>query len=141
MAELLVPAPLWRRLAAALYDTLVLAGLAMLAAALELALRTLIGVPYRVGVLRGVLFLVGLGYFGWFWTHGGQTPGARAWRLTVRRADGGPLRWPTAIARYAFAYVAWLPLALGVLWCLLDSRRRAWHDLWSGTEVVLSRRS
>lgn len=137
MADAVVPAPLWRRLAAALYDALVMAGLLLLASALELGLRTLLGAPPRMGVLRGVLVLVGLGYFGWFWTHGGQTPGARAWRLQVRRADGRALGWPTAIARYAFAYPAWLALALGLLWCLVDARRRAWHDIASGSEVVL----
>ena len=54
-----------------------------------------------------------------------------------RRVDGGPLTWPTALARVAFALFAWLPLGLGVLWCALDPRKRAWHDMLSGTEVVL----
>lgn len=134
---LVVPAPLWRRLAAAAYDALLLAALWMVLAVLDLVVRATLGLPHEPHVLRALLLLSGLGFFGWFWTHGGQTLGMRAWRLQVRRSDGAPLAWPTAVARYAFAWLAWLPLAAGVLWCAIDPRRRAWHDALSATEVVL----
>jgi uncharacterized RDD family membrane protein YckC len=134
---LIVPAPLWRRLAAAAYDALLLAAVWMVTAVLELVVRAALGLPYDAHVLRALLLLTSLGFFGWFWTHGGQTLGMRAWRLQVRRTDGRPLAWPTALARYAFAWLAWLPLGAGVLWCAIDPRRRAWHDALSATEVVL----
>ena len=137
MSALVVPAPLWRRLASAVYDALVLAGLLMAAVMADLFLRGVAGLPYNVHVLRAVLLLVALLFFGLSWTRGGQTLGMRAWRLQVRRTDGHPLTWPTALARFAFAWLAWLPLGLGVLWCAIDPRRRAWHDTLSGTEVVL----
>lgn len=131
------PAPLWRRLAAALYDGLLLAAVWMGAAVADEVMRGALGLPYHAGVLRGWLFLVGLLFCGWFWTHGGQTLGMRAWRLQLRRADGGPLGWVTAAVRYAIAWAAWLPLGVGVLWAAVDRRRRAWHDVASGTELVL----
>jgi len=132
-----VPAPVWRRLAAAVYDALLLAALWLAAAMAESLARAATELPYNVHALRAWLLLVALLFFGWFWTHGGQTLGMRVWRLRVRRTDGRPLDWLAAIARYAFAWLAWLPLGAGVLWCAIDARRRSWHDIWSGTEVVL----
>ena len=131
------PAPLWRRLAAALYDAVLLAAIWMSVALLETLVRTLADLPYNVHAYRAGLLLSGLLFFGWFWTHGGQTLGMRAWRLQLRRADGRAIDWPVAAARYGFAWLAWLPLGVGVLWCAVDARRRSWHDIWSGTEVVL----
>jgi uncharacterized RDD family membrane protein YckC len=135
--ELILPAPLWRRLAAALYDALVLVALWMVASLAYGVARTIAEWPLDAALFRGVLFLIGLAYFGLSWTHGGQTLGMRAWRLQVRRIDGTSVHWPAALARYAFAWLAWLPLGLGVLWSAVDSRRRAWHDMGSGTELVL----
>lgn len=132
-----VPAPLWRRLAAALYDGLLLLALWMVLALLEALVRQGLALPYDARALRALLFLSGLAFFGWFWTHGGQTLGMRAWRLQVRCHDGESLGWLTAALRYAAAWLAWLPLGLGVAWCVVDAQRRAWHDRLSGTEVVV----
>lgn len=129
------PAPLWRRLASAFYDALLLGALWMTATLLGSMALTLAGLAYSPGLFRGWLFLVGLGYFGACWVHGGQTLGMRVWRLTARSSSGGPMRWPIACARYAFAYFAWLSV-IGVLWCVFDSRRRALHEIASGTEMV-----
>ena len=137
MTAIVLPAPLWRRLASAAYDALVLIAIFMVVVMAELFLRGAAGLPGNVYVLRALLLLAAALYFGASWTRGGQTLGMRAWRLQLRRTDGAPLTWPTALARFAFAFLAWLPLGLGVLWCALDARKRAWHDTLSGTEVVL----
>ena len=130
-----VPAPLWRRLASAFYDALLLFALWMSATLLGSMALTLAGLPYSPGLFRGWLFLVGLAYFGACWVHGGQTLGMRVWRLTARRAGGAPLGWPTAALRYALAYPAWLSV-IGVLWSAIDARKRALHEIATGTELV-----
>jgi len=137
MSALVVPAPLWRRLASAFYDALLLAAIWIVVAMADLYLRGAAGLTPSVHALRAELVLAALLFFGWSWTHGGQTLGMRAWRLRLRRVDGLPVNWPTALARFAYAWLAWLPLGAGVLWCAIDARRRAWHDALSGTEVVL----
>jgi len=137
MTALVIPAPLWRRLASAAYDALLLAAVWMVVAMADLFLRAAAGLPYNVHVFRAILVLVAALLFGCSWTHGGQTLGMRAWRLQLRQLDGQPVTWPTALSRYAFAWLAWLPLGAGVLWCAIDARKRAWHDTLSGTEVVL----
>ena len=137
MTGLVIPAPLWRRLASAVYDALVLVAICMVIVMADLFLRGVAGLPYNAPVLRAELLLAAALFCGVSWTRGGQTLGMRAWRLQLRRSDGGPVNWPTALARFAFAFLAWLPLGLGVLWCAVDARKRAWHDTLSGTEVVL----
>ena len=137
MSTIVLPAPLWRRLASAGYDALLLAAIWMVVAMADLFLRGAAGLPYNVHVFRAELLGVAALVFVWSWTHGGQTLGMRAWRLQLRRTDGRAVNWPTALARYAFAWLAWTPLGAGVLWCAVDPRRRAWHDTLSGTEVVL----
>jgi len=137
MAEVELPAPLWRRLAAASYDALLLVAIWMATASLDVLVRGLGGAAQNVHMFRAELLLAGLAFFGWFWTHGGQTLGMRAWRLKLRRSDGGAITWATALSRYAFAWLAWLPFGVGVLASALDPLKRAWHDRLSGTELIL----
>lgn len=165
-----LPAPLWRRLAAAAYDGLLLIGLWMAAALAEVIVRdSVLGLPRHWIALQIYFFLVGLAFFGWFWVRGGQTLGMRAWRLQVRRADGSALRWPIASLRYAVMLVTWgvalTPLVLllprlstlphaseatliaiiltsaGLITFRLDPQRRAPADRIAGTEVVTLNRA
>ena len=166
MSNLMLPAPLWRRLIAAVYDGLLLLGLWMAAALLDLLVRDqLFGLPRQWLWLQCFYFVIGLGFFGWSWTRGGQTLGMRAWRLQVRRLDGSALRWPIATLRYSTMLITWmaatLPLLLlipryaaqpalvttavaaallvlaSAVQMLTESRRRALCDWISGTEVVV----
>ena len=163
-----LPAPLWRRLIAATYDGLLLIALWMVAALIDVLIgQQLLQLPRSQPALMAYFFLVGLGFFGWFWTHGGQTLGMRAWRLRARRNDGQPLRWITAATRYAVMLALWLGLIIStallaspklaaahpqsglfsglflvfavcaLILFQLDSRRRAPHDWVSGSEVVV----
>lgn len=165
MTDVLLPAPLWRRLTAAAYDGLLLIALWMVALLLDVLLRDLLALEREWHALRAYVFLVGYLFFGWFWTHGGQTLGMRVWRLQVQRPDGGVPGWTSAMARYAVMLAVWgialaplllrLPrlsqwsltptltmIALGLSATLLlvwrmDARRRAPQDWLSHSEMVL----
>ena len=82
-------------------------------------------------------------YFGWFWTHGGQTLGMRAWRLRLQVCAhaAGPVPWRRALARFLAAGLSWAALGLGFAWALWDRERLTWHDRLSGTMLVLERRA
>jgi uncharacterized RDD family membrane protein YckC len=85
-----------------------------------------------------VLLSLTLFYFTFFYTFGGATLGKYLMGLRVLRSDGGHLR-PHQAALRTLAYVAsMLPVYLGFLNVLVDDRRRAWHDLLTGTVVVHS---
>ena len=78
-----------------------------------------------------------LAFFAYFWTHGGQTLGMRAWRLRLLRADGARLTCSDAALRWLTAWISALPAGLGYLWALVDREGLMWHDRWSGTRVTL----
>lgn len=132
------PAPLWRRLAALLYDLLFVALLCWLAAALMTLFgggSAEVGTAASRTVLLGALLLNML-YFCLSWTRSGQTIGMKAWKLRLLRSDGQPLRWTQALLRLAVGPLTTLPLGMGWLWLLSDERKRPLHDIWSGSEMV-----
>ncbi|MCX7097606.1 MAG: RDD family protein [Methylococcales bacterium] len=133
------PAPgFLRRMAAQVYDGLLLIAILFLATALLL--------PFTVGeavssqqviIYRIYLVLVSFFFYGWFWTHGGQTLGLRAWKIKVLTLDQKTISWPQALLRFATAAVSWGMFGLGFLWILVDKKRRSWHDMLSGTALFL----
>jgi uncharacterized RDD family membrane protein YckC len=136
------PAGLMRRLAAMLYDTLLLVAIAMVATGLLLPLTggeaiTAESPPALKAAYRALLLGIVFAFYGLFWTRRGQTLGMQSWRLRVEREDGGLLGWNDVLRRLAAALLSLLPLGLGFLWVLFDPGKRAWHDRLSGTRVVL----
>jgi uncharacterized RDD family membrane protein YckC len=132
-----------RRLAALLYDSVLLFGLLMLAVWLLIYPFELIaGRPYpnREPLYRTFeqlyLLAVATGFFVYFWTHGGQTLGMRTWRFKLVREDGGPLGTRDALRRLGWAALGLAPAGLGLLWCLVDPQGLAWYDRRSRTRPV-----
>lgn len=113
-------APLKRRLAAFVYEGVLLFGIVMMAGLIYSAATNLRDPQSGTLGLQVMLFvLIGL-YFTWTWTHGGQTVAMQTWRIRLLRADGGPLRWSQALARYLLAWLWFVPAlvtlkALGVM--------------------------
>jgi uncharacterized RDD family membrane protein YckC len=130
------PAALLRRLAALVYDTLLLLAVLFVATFLVLPLTGGEAVPAGSPGFRSYLFLVAFLYFALPWTRSGQTLGLKAWRLRVERQDGGRLTPWDALWRFLAGALALLPLGVGLLWVLVDRDRLAWHDRLSGTRVV-----
>lgn len=131
-----------RRLAALLYDSLLLLALWFTTAAVLLAASGgRLSQPDRPSWLligeQASLLVVTFLFWAGFWTHGGQTLGMRAWRLKLVGMDGGTISWPQATRRCLAALLSLAPFGLGYLWILVDPQRRAWHDRLSGTRVVV----
>jgi len=126
-----------RRLAAMIYDTLLL--LALMAVATTIITLPL-GMPKGDDLIFYQIFLfeiIPLLFFTGFWSHGGQTLGMRAWRLKVVREDGGDVGWRDALRRHLAALLSCLALGLGFLWILVDPEGLAWHDRLSKTRLIL----
>jgi uncharacterized RDD family membrane protein YckC len=125
-----------RRLAAQIYDLFLLSALLFLATALLFpftsgeAVSTQQTLIYRI-YLAVISFL----FYGWFWTHGGQTLGLRAWKIKVLTLDQKPINWNQALLRFATAIFSWAFFGLGFLWILIDKKRRGWHDHLSKTAL------
>lgn len=134
----LKPAHLLRRLGAIFYDSLLLLAVLFVAGLpLPLIPESVRLDPWVRYATLAYLLLVSFVFFGWFWTHGGQTLGMRAWRLRVISEDGEPVGWQRAGRRFAWSILSWAAAGLGFLWSLADRQRLAWHDRLSGTRLIL----
>ena len=78
----------------------------------------------------------GIGYFTFFWSTTGQTPGDRMLSIEVRRDNGERLHMRRAFVRVLALPLSVIPLGAGLVLILFDRRRRALHDLLVGTVVV-----
>lgn len=80
-----------------------------------------------------LLFFV---FYGWFWTHGGQTLGMRAWKLKLVGENNIRITWGQAFFRFCYAIISWIPLGAGYLWVIVDKKKQAWHDKVSHTYIA-----
>ncbi|WP_349432404.1 RDD family protein [Methylomarinum sp. Ch1-1] len=129
----------WRRMAAVIYDSLLL--LAVLFLATTVALPFNAGEAFSADQVIYPLYLVAVSFvfYGWFWTHGGQTLGLRSWKMRlVDRHDNRAVGWRQALLRYLAAVLSWLCLGMGFVWILIDKKNLAWHDYLSGTRLILT---
>ncbi len=130
---------LGRLLAAIFYDSWLIAALWLLGATLDYFVQSALGLgdaPYR-WPLQLYLVACPFIFFGWFWTHGGQTLGMRSWRIKLLDTQGRDVSWGQSVIRVAAALFSWLALGLGYLWMLVDTERLTWHDRLSGTRLVM----
>ena len=131
------PPGLLRRLAAIAYDSLLLCGvLFLISLPLPLIPHPMDQVWWGRLLIQLYLLSACLLFFGWFWVHGGQTLGMRAWRLKLVQPDGSGLNWRLATIRFFTAILSWLVLGAGFLWVLFDKDKRAWHDHLSHTVLI-----
>ena len=77
-------------------------------------------------------------YFTWFWTHGGQTPGMKTWKIRIVADDDETVGWRTALVRFASAILSLGALGLGFAAALLNDERLTWHDRLSASRLVAS---
>ena len=157
-----------RRLAATLYEILLLGALAV---AIGLLLLPFLGAGAAQGggalVLpprgaRAISFACLFAAFGaycvWLWSGGRRTLPMRTWGLALATTTGGPVGWLRAVVRYVAAwigpacaiagYLALRPyghrgwaaalLAINYAWAFVDRDRRFLHDRLAGTRLVRS---
>lgn len=131
------PTGLLRRLAAAVYDGLLVVALMMLITFLMVALRN--GEPIAPGdpILQVLLLVTCASFFVGFWANGGQTLGMHAWRLRVEMLDGSPVSARTALLRFVTSLGSLACAGLGFLWQLVDREALTWHDRVAGTRVIV----
>jgi uncharacterized RDD family membrane protein YckC len=130
------PAGLLRRLAAAAYDLLLLAGIVMLSSFVLVIARGGEAVPRGSLAYQLLLLLQAAAFFTSFWASRGQTLGMRSWHIRLESGTGTPPSPSIALLRFGLALVSLAPLGLGFWWALLDPQKRTWHDRLTGTRVV-----
>lgn len=152
----------FKRLLASLYDSLLVLATLFIASAISLFFteRNITTNIVMTVYLLGVIYL----FYGWFWTHGGQTLGMRAWKQKLVQFDGQAVSWQQAFIRFITALPAWclflfglllwmLPekivisgwltlapywalIIIGLVWLYFDNRSNNWRDKLSGTHII-----
>jgi uncharacterized RDD family membrane protein YckC len=128
---------LLRRLAAILYDSLLLFGVLGVAATVPLLFTGGEALKGSNPIYTIYMFLISFSFYAWFWTHGGQTLGMRIWRIRVQNPDGTPIGLWQAMLRFLVAIASWGAFGLGFLWSLWDREKLTWHDRYSMTVLVI----
>ena len=160
--ERLVGAPLVRRMAAFLYEGVLLFGV-VFATGLVFAVATHQdnGLKMRTGLIAVQFVVVGF-YFIGLWVRSGQTLAMKTWHLRLLTDRGLPLSPRRALARYLASYVWFLPplalasalklpnpwaitglvagwVVLYAISALLHPSRQFWHDWLCDTAIVTAR--
>lgn len=156
---------IFKRFLAAIYDGFLILASTFIATALTLPF-TKGEVSHENNIYMTIyLLLVIYIFYGWFWTHGGQTLGMRSWKQKLVSQNGGNVNWQQSFIRVITGLPAWLLLIVGLLiwmlpnkieltnfvanipgwllalsgfvWVLLDSRNNNWRDKLSGTHIIV----
>jgi len=130
-----IPCGLLRRFAAIFYDSLLL--FAVLFAATMILLLFTNGEAIKSENFIYFIYLTiwSFLFFGWAWTHGGQTLGMRAWKIILKDANNESLTWAKAGKRFLLAMISWGFVGLGYIWVIFDPDKLAFHDRYSGTRL------
>lgn len=124
-------------LAAFFYDLVLLFGLLLLATTLAVIPSQAIFGIENIGsnlAFRLFLVLVIIFFYLWFWTHGGQTLGMRAWRIKLVDDEGGSVNYAKAGYRLL---IGTLFFGIAPLWILFNRERMTLHDKLARTRLIL----
>lgn len=125
----------FRRMAAIIYDLFLLVALLFVATSLLLPFNAGVAFTSSQYFYPIYLLLVSFFFYAWFWTHGGQTLGMRAWKIKVMTYDLEPISWVQASIRFISAIASLALFGMGFLWILVDKNRLGWHDYLSRTSL------
>ena len=148
-----------RRLAAFVYEGVLLFGVTMISGYLYSSLTQQRHALQGKAGLQAFMFVVLAIYFAWFWSRGGQTVAMKAWNIRLLMADGRPVSQARALLRYMLAWLWFMPalatayfadlrrpgvsttlVLAGVLTYAALTRlrpdRQFWHDAVCGTRLV-----
>ena len=138
---------LLRRLAAMVYDSLLLIAVTMLYGFVVVAINLAIqGAPaegqrlhwgYGAPLVFAGWLGVMLGFFCYFWQRAGQTLGMKTWRLQIRSVQGGLPNLKQCLLRCLCAPLSLLCLGAGYWWMYGDAEQQTLHDRLSGTRTYL----
>lgn len=148
-----------RRLAAFVYEGVLLFGVTMIAGLVYAGVtQQRHALQGRIGLMAFLFGVFGI-YFVWFWSHGGQTVAMKAWHIRLVTATGAPVSRARAMLRYLLSWLWILPAPAAVFAAGLHGRgaiagtmlagvlayaalarlrpdRQFWHDAVCGTRLI-----
>lgn len=132
----IAPAPFLVRIAAMIYEALLVTAVVFVTALPFLYLVGNAETGWRHYVFQ--LYLVGIlfAYFSAFWLRSGQTLAMKTWRIRLVNRNGGPITFKQAVLRFFLALFGLLLAGAGFWWALFDRDRQFLHDRIAGTRLI-----
>ena len=132
------PAPLLVRIAAMIYESLLVTAVVFVAALPFLYLVGSAATGWRHHAFQ--LYLLGIlfAHFPAFLLRSGRTLAMKTWRIRLVNANGGNLTFRQATLRFFLALFGLLLAGAGFWWALFDRDRQFLHDRLAGTRIVRS---
>lgn len=129
------PVSLLRRIAIMFYDSILLVVL-LFFTSLPVVISLQITMEHPLYPLYiFCMYLIAFLFFGWCWTHGGQTLGLKTWKVRLISDVENRVTWKESFLRYLGSILCWLSLGIGFMWCYTNKERRAWNDMISKTQL------
>jgi uncharacterized RDD family membrane protein YckC len=141
-------AALWRRLAAMVYDSIVIIAIWMVVGFIVLSAfgidqaqivendHVVMDPYYRITLFSSMLLSAYL-FFAWFWTHSGQTLGMQAWKIRVQNSDASAISYKQSLIRCITAPFSFVLFGAGYFYLFFNTERLTLPDLLSRSIVVL----
>lgn len=120
-----------RRIAAFLYDCLLLIALFFVITAAIVPFND--GEAIQHWSYKIVLLLIAFVFFDWFWRHGGQTLGMRAWRIRLEGLTCENVTFAQSVKRFLVGLAAF---GFTQLYMFGNPSGLALHDKLSKTKIV-----
>jgi uncharacterized RDD family membrane protein YckC len=130
------PAPFLTRIAAMVYELLLVAAVLFVASLPFLYLVGNAQSGWQRHLFQAYILLVLFAYFSAFWLRSGQTLAMKTWRIRLINPDGAPLTLKQAALRFTLALFGLLLAGAGFWWALFDRDRQFFHDRIVGTRLV-----
>ncbi|MDG2091421.1 MAG: RDD family protein [Gammaproteobacteria bacterium] len=140
-------ASLWRRLAAIVYDSIVMLAIWIVVGFFVLSSfgieqaqmvendRVVMDPYYRITLFTSMLVSAYL-FFAWFWTHSGQTLGMQAWKLRVQNTDASAISYKQSLIRFVVAPLSFILLGAGYFYMFFNTEKLTLPDLLSHSVVL-----
>ncbi|MEE9336272.1 MAG: RDD family protein [Granulosicoccaceae bacterium] len=121
---------LFRRVAAFLYDCLLLLAIYFVVTAVAISFNN--GHAVHHFAYKFLLYVISFLFFDWFWMRGGQTLGMRAWKIKLSSTSDASLTHVQCLQHYLLGSLFFV---ITLFWMLFDKDGRALHDRLSNTKI------
>lgn len=132
----LASAPFLVRIAALIYESLLVAAVVFVASFIIIPVVGEMHAPWQRHVFQAYIAGVLFAYFSAFWLRSGQTLAMKTWRIRLVSRNGDRLHFKQAALRFVLAFFGLLLVGSGFWWALIDRDRLFFHDRIAGTRLV-----
>ena len=131
-----LPASLRTRLAAMVYELLLVVAVVFIASFLFIRLSGDAQTGGKQIVFQFFLLGIVFVYFSTFWLRSGQTLAMKTWRIKLVDRDGKLISLKQAALRFALAFMGLSLFGASIVWAWFDHDRQFLHDRLAKTRLI-----